>query len=161
MNWKQSLLLTAALSVPWLASAAPKKIGEAAAIDKVELKGDAKPGAQVTAIVHVKVDAGYHVQSNKPSEPQYIATVVTVKTPAGVKAGTIQYPEGKSHPLPGLAKPLSVYEGDFTISIPLAIKADATLPLTVKATLGYQACQESSCYAPQKLNFDIDLPAVK
>lgn len=159
-NWKTLLALLTLTALPFAGNASPK-LGEAASIDKVEIKGAASPGGKVTAIVHVKVEKGFHTQSNRPSEPQYIPTVVTLKTPPGIKAGTIQYPQGKSYVMRGVDKPLSIYEDEFEVSIPIALKADVTLPLSIEATLGYQACNESSCYPPQKLNFEIKLPAAK
>jgi len=144
-----------------LAVTAQKKLGEAATIQSVEVKGDAVPGGRVTVVVKVKLEKGFHVHSNKPSEPQFIATVVTVEPAAGVKAGSIVYPEGKSERVAGLAKPLSVYEEQFEISVPLGLSAAARLPLTIPASLRYQACQGAQCYAPQKLKFDIALPEKK
>jgi hypothetical protein len=41
------------------------------------------------------------------------------------------------------------------------LSAAAKLPLTVHASLDYQACRGAVCYAPQKLKFDIALPAKK
>jgi DsbC/DsbD-like thiol-disulfide interchange protein len=148
------------LLLPFAVSA-QKKLGEAATIQSVELKGDAIPGSRVTAIVKVQLEKGYHVHSNKPSQPEFIPTVLVVEAAAGVKAGTIAYPEGKSERVAGLPKPLSVYEDHFEISVPLGLSAAAKLPLSVPASLRYQACQGAQCYAPQKLKFDILLPERK
>jgi DsbC/DsbD-like thiol-disulfide interchange protein len=119
------------------------------------------PGGKVTAVVKVRLEEGYHVHSNKPSEPQFIPTVLTVGTAAGARAGTISYPPGKSQKVQGLSKPLSVYEGEFELTIPIGLTAAAKLPLTVPATLGYQACKGPQCYAPQKLKFDIQIEPKK
>ena len=108
-------------------------------------------------VINVKLDEGYHVHSNKPSEPQFIATVLTLGTAPGARAGTISYPAGKSQKVQGLDKPLSVYEGEFELSIPIGLTATAKLPLTIPATLGYQACKGAQCYAPQKLKFEIKI----
>src|SRR5688572_32275616 len=72
---KNSYLLLALLSLP-ISALAQKKPGEAASIGKVEIQGDAKPGGNVVAIVHVKLEKAWHVQSNKPSEPNFIPTVL-------------------------------------------------------------------------------------
>jgi DsbC/DsbD-like thiol-disulfide interchange protein len=112
-------------------------------------------------VVKVKLDKGYHVHSNKPSQPEFIPTVITLETVPAVKAGTIAYPAGKSERVAGLAKPLSVYEDHFDVSVPIGLSAAAKLPLTIRASLGYQACQGAVCYAPQKLKFDIVLPEKK
>ena len=152
--------LAAAVLLPF-AAGAQKKLGEAATIESVEIKGDALPGSRVTAVVKVKLDKGYHAHSNKPSQPEFIPTVITVEPAPGVKAGTIAYPDGKLEQVAGLPKPLSVYEEHFEISVPLGLSAAAKLPLTLKGTLGYQACKGAVCYAPQKLKFDIVLPEKK
>ena len=136
---------------------AQKKQGEAATIKSVDIKGDIKPGAEVTAVVSVVLDKNYHTHSNKPSEPQFIPTVLTLNSPAGVKAGAVKYPEGKAQSVKGLPKPLSVYEKEFQLTVPLSIAIDAKFPVTVPATLGYQACQGEKCFPPKKLKFDIAL----
>ena len=132
-----------------------KKPGEAASLDKVEIQGDAKAGGNVVAVVHVKLEKNWHVQSNKPSEPNYIPTVLMLAPTPGVTVTTIKYPEGKSEKVAGLAKPLSVYEEDFQINVLLALDARAKLPLTIPAVLTYQACQGASCYPPKKLKLEI------
>jgi hypothetical protein len=151
---KNVLLLLALLTLPAFAFA-QKKPGEAASIGKVEIQGDAKPGGSVVANVHVKLEKAWHVQSNKPSEPNFIPTVLTLAPTPGVKVMAINYPEGKAEKVQGLAKPLSVYEADFKISALLTLDAKARLPLTIPATLSYQACQGATCYPPKKLKLDI------
>ena len=151
----ESLFVAIALMTMPLAGLAEKKPGEAASIEKVEIQGDAKPGGNIVAVVHVKLEKNWHVQSNKPSEPSYIPTVLTLSPTPGVKPGTIKYPEGKSEKVQGIAKPLSVYDGDFQISALVNLDAKAGLPLTIPATLSYQACQGATCYPPKKLKFDI------
>jgi DsbC/DsbD-like thiol-disulfide interchange protein len=140
---------------------AQKKLGEAASIKRIDIVGQAVPGALVTAKIKVQLEKGYHVHSSKPSEPQYIATKLTLEPPAGAKAGTILYPEGKSEKVVGLDKPLSVYEGEFEVSVPVGLSASARLPLTIPAALRYQACKGAQCYAPQTLKFDIPLSGSK
>ncbi len=135
----------------------PKKPGEAATIEKVEIQGDAKPGGTVVAVVRVKLEKDWHVQSHKPSEPSFIPTEIKLSPTPGVKSSTIKYPEGKAEKVAGLAKPLSVYEGDFQVTVRITLDAKARLPLTLPATLSYQACQGATCYPPKKLKFDIKI----
>ena len=158
MKWMACLLSVALLPGTLFAQ---KKLGEAASIQGVEIKGDAIPGSRVSAVVTVKLDKGYHVHSNKPSQPEFIPTVLSVSSAPGIKAGTIAYPEGKSEKVEGLPKPLSVYEDHFAISLPLGLSGTAKLPATIPAVLSYQACRGAQCYAPQKLKFDITLPGQK
>ena len=154
---KRSFLALAMLASAFAVAAAEaqKKPGEAASLDRVEIQGDAKAGDNVVAVVHVKLEKNWHVQSNKPSEPTFIPTVLTLAPTPGVKVTTIKYPEGKSEKVQGLAKPLSVYAEDFQINVLLALDARAKLPLTIPAVLTYQACQGASCYPPKRLKLDI------
>src|SRR5439155_19468086 len=92
---KNLFVVLALLAVP-ISAEAQKKPGEAASIGKVEIQGDAKPGGNVVAIVHVKLEKAWHVQSNKPSEPNYIPTVLTLALTPGVKVTAVKYPEGKA-----------------------------------------------------------------
>ena len=140
-----------------ISALAQEKPGEAASIGKVEIQGDAKPGGNVVANIQVKLKKAWHVQSNKPSEPNYIPTELKLAPTPGVKVTTIKYPEGKSEKVQGLEKPLSVYEGEFQINASLTLDAKAKLPLAIPATLSYQACQGATCYPPKKLKFDFAL----
>ena len=154
---KNFFLMLALVALPIFALA-QKKPGEAASIGKVVIQGDAKPGGKVVANIHVKLEKAWHVQSNKPSEPNFIPTVLKLEPAPGVNVTSIKYPEGKAEKVEGLPKPLSVYDGDFQISTLLTLDAKARLPLTIPATLSYQACQGATCYPPKKLKFDIAVP---
>src|SRR5439155_4315953 len=124
--------LVALLTLP-LAAAEQRKPGEAASLDKVEIQGEAKPGGNVVAIVHVKLEKNWHVQSNKPSEPSFIPTVLSLSPTPGVKSSTVRYPAGKAEKVQGVQKPLSVYEEEFQINVLLTLDARAKLPLTIPA----------------------------
>lgn len=149
-----ALLILGLCLVPW-AAMAQRKLGEAATIQSVEVKGDPMPGGKVTAVVKVAIEHGYHTHSNKPSEPQFIATVVKVDGAPGVRVGAITYPQGKTEKIAGLDKPLSIYQGEVEISVVLGLTGSVKLPLKIPASLRYQACQGAQCYAPQSLKFEI------
>lgn len=134
-----------------------KKPGEAVTLKKVSLKGDVKPGAQLTAVVQFEIEGGHHVQANPPSEPVYIPAVLKLEPTTGVVASPVKYPAGKEEPIPGLPKPLKVYDGTFELLIPLKIAADAKLPITIPGVLTYQACRGATCYPPRKLKVEISL----
>ena len=153
----KNLSLSLAVVTLAIAAASEKKPGEVASVEKVEIKGEAKPGGNVVAVVHVKLEKDWHVQSNKPSEPNLIPTELKLSPTPGVKPGAIQYPQGKAEKVVGLAKPLSVYDGDFQVSVLLSLDARAKLPLTIPAMLSYQACRGGSCSPPKRLKFDITL----
>ena len=150
-------LLFALVALPLAHVAADKKPGEVAAIQSVVLKSGRSPSAKITAVIKVKLNQGYHVHSSQPSEANFIATVLSLETPAGLKVGPINYPKGKSVKVAGLDKPLSIYEDQFEVSVPLTFDPKTTPPLVIPATLQYQACEGARCYPPARLKFDLKL----
>ena len=153
---KHIVCLAIFLFAPWSVYA-QKKPGEVATVKSLDVTGEIKPGADVTAVIEVAVEKDYQLQSHKPSNPDLIPTALTLNLPRGVKAGSIKYPDGKSEKGKG-----PVYEKQFQISVPLRLSQDAVLPLKVPATLTYQACRGVICSRPQDLKFEIKLnPAAK
>ena len=136
---------------------AQKKEVEYVKLAKVEVAGEPAAGARVTATLHFKIEPGFHTQSHKPSEDYFIPTVLKLDSLAGIRPGAIKYPEGKDEAVDGLDKPLSVFDKEFTITVPLAISAQAKLPATLTGTLTYQACKGAVCYPPKKLKVEVKL----
>ena len=152
---KTRILLLSLLLLP-LAVFAQKKPGEVVTIQGVEIKGDAKPGATVSAMVRVQVEKGHYTQSSKPSDQFFVATSLVAATNVpGVTMGAVGVPEGKVYEKKDLPKPLSIYEGDYTLTVPLTLASNASVPIEIPATLRYQACRGSECYPPRTLTFTI------
>jgi len=143
---------------PPAAVGASKKPGEAVTLGKVALKGEVKPGAEITAVVQFTIEKGYHVQANPPSEPAYIPATLRMEPLSGVVSSPTKYPAGKEFPIPGLPTPLKVYEESFEILVPLKLAADAKLPLTLQGLLTYQACRGATCFPPRKVKVEVVLP---
>ena len=150
------LALVAACASP----AAEKKAGEVVEVGKVTWSGEAKSGGEVKATIKFTVGAGHHVNSSQPTRDYLVPTKLTIASTNGVKAGAVQYGATKSLPVPG-EKPEPGYEEEVTITVPLTIAADAKLPVTLPAVLGYQACEGKVCYPPRKLKFDLVVGAGK
>jgi len=136
---------------------AQKKSKEYVELTGVKIEGEATPGARVVAKLHFKIEKGYHTQSHKPSEEYFIPTVANLKSAAGIRVRKVEYPKGHDEKVDGLDKPLSVYDEEFEITVPLAISAQAKLPATLTGTLNYQACKGAVCYPLQKLEIEIKL----
>jgi thiol:disulfide interchange protein DsbD len=112
------------------------------------------PGAGAgsgTLRVEAHLEAGWHVNSHRPSEDYLIPTTVEVDAAEGVRAGTPRYPEGKMKKFSFSDTPLSVYEGEFTIEVPLEWSTGA--PPSVSGKLHFQACNDAQCLAPASVPF--------
>jgi thiol:disulfide interchange protein DsbD len=108
-----------------------------------------QPGQQGVIAVVLDIGEGYHAQSNKPLEANYIPTTVTPKANPNITFFQPDYPPGHVESFPQLGK-LSVYSGKTIIYIPFEVKKDAAHgPITLEATLEYQYCDDKVCYPPQ------------
>src|SRR5206468_1068404 len=93
----------------------------------------------------------WHVNSHKPSEDYLIATSVRIDPAGGLRAGEPKYPEGRMKKFSFAEKPLSVYEGTFTVSMPLSF--DGAGPSEVSGAVEFQACNDTQCLAPASVPF--------
>ena len=112
----------------------------------------AAPGTEARFTVTVSLSAGWHVNAHVPSEPYLIPTTLTVAPPVEIHVGDVTYPPGEERTFAfNPKKPLSTYEGTFELAAPLRIATDATIDrtATLRATLRYQACNDTRCLAPQ------------
>ena len=105
----------------------------------------------VQFIFHIK--PGLHINSNKPSEPELIPTVLHFSLPGDVVIGRVEYPQGQLTSFPFDPKQkLSVYSGDFAIKARVLAPSSAALgTYTIHANLRYQACADNACYPPKTL----------
>ena len=130
----------AALLASWLVLLA----GVAWAEDPV--RGTLKLDAD-KAVVEIAIAARFHINGHEPRDEFLVATVVDLKPPAGMTAGAVEYPKAIERKLSFSATPLLLYEGTVTFSAPLS--GSGTGP--VRATLRYQACDDSTCLPPKTL----------
>lgn len=113
-------------------------------------------GGNATATVHVTVLAGWHTYSNPPSLEYNIPTKVVVAPAFGVSAGKPKYPAGRQEKVAGDDQPMSVYDGTFDVTLPLAAATSAENGAHVlKGKVEYQACNDQMCLAPTSVPFTI------
>lgn len=118
----------------------------------------AAKGTVTSIALKASLPAGYHANSDKPTETYLIP--LTVKWTGGpLKMDSIVYPQPKFEKfpfqLPG-DKPLSVITGDFTITTKFRVPADAPAgPAAETGTLRYQACDNKACYPPKTVPLNI------
>src|SRR5215469_1422333 len=94
---------------------------ELAPVGKVQVKA----GGSATAELDFRVANDFHINSSKPHSELLIPTVLQLTPPDNVTLGAIKYPPGQDQSFPFAPnEKLSVYSGDFSISVP--VKASAT-----------------------------------
>jgi cytochrome c biogenesis protein CcdA/thiol-disulfide isomerase/thioredoxin len=124
------------------------------------IKADATPlvgsdgvhaGTDVHLALQVSLPQGFHVQSNKPRDPLLIATELTVEPPAGVAVAEVVFPTPVDLKQAGADQPLAVFEQNFSVGVRVSVAPGATGEIVVPARLRYQACNDTTCFAPTNL----------
>lgn len=148
----KSLRVAAAAAVILFAAGISRALPAPAAATLLKVEARLEPApAGSTLLVKAALEPGWHVNSHHPSEDYLIATSVRVDPAGGVRAGEPTYPEGVMKKFSFAEKPLSVYEGTFTVLVPLTLEGER--PGEVSGAVEFQACNDTQCLAPASVPF--------
>jgi DsbC/DsbD-like thiol-disulfide interchange protein len=149
MSWRLAALAVLAALGGGFASAHAIEVVAVVPASGVEVK----PGASTRIALQVSVKTGYHVQANPVENPSLIPIILKVDSAESISVGEPLYPAPKRLRLPGDSQDLVVYDGTFSIGLPLKVGRNATAgaTITLKGTLRYQACDDSHCLFPVTL----------
>lgn len=111
----------------------------------------ARAHAQVTAVFQVRIDPGFHIQSNHPKLDYLIPTTLTVTPAGGVKVLKVAWPAAAEHKFSFAPDPLTVFEG--VVKIPVTLATGAAGHTTLHGSFGYQACNDQLCRPPVTVPF--------
>ncbi len=116
-----------------------------------------KTGAAVDAAVVIDIEAGYHINSNRPAESFLIPTALKLQPLKGLTITRVQYPKAKLQKFSFSPKPMSVYEGKALLKFTArALPSLAAGSHVVKGKLTVQACNHEQCLRPQTI--DVEIP---
>lgn len=151
---KMRRLALLSLAVVALAASAYAQTPEALTARAAATPQPAAPASKATLEVTLSIKPPFHVNSNPASEPYLIPVTVAVKDAGGVKAGKPVYPPGKLKKFGFSDKPLSIYEGDVMVKVPLEIGATAKEgDVKLSGAVRYQACNDKNCFPPATAKF--------
>jgi DsbC/DsbD-like thiol-disulfide interchange protein len=121
-------------------------------------KDKAAPGDVIELTVQISVAEGWHINSAKPLSKDLVPTSVKVADSPAVAIGEVKYPAGVTKSLGAFPEPVSVYEGEVELRVPLAIRSDAKTGETqINLSVTLQPCDDSRCLLPEtrKLAFPV------
>jgi DsbC/DsbD-like thiol-disulfide interchange protein len=124
-------------------------------------KSAVRAGEPVKLALVLKIDKGWHINSDDPGDEFMFPSAVIVDESQGFALDAVAFPEPKRATYEYSDFELRVYEGEAVIGALLLPAADlkpGALKLTVK--FKYQACNDSSCIMPQDLPFEIPVEVV-
>jgi len=114
--------------------------------------------AAVQVKIPVTVEAGYHMNSDKPSLDYLIPLKLTFDKSAmgALEGGTVVYPKASLEKYDFEEKPLSVFTGSFDVMANFKVSANAPAgPGVAVGKLRYQACSNKACYPPKTIDVTI------
>jgi len=115
-----------------------------------------KRNATVQVKIPVEVKAGYHVNSNQPSEEYLIPLKLTWTAMGALEGGTVTYPKPALEKYEFSEQPLSVYTGGFLLVANFKVAANAPAgPGAAAGKLRYQACSNRACYPPKTVDITV------
>lgn len=167
MKISSSTLVVLSLILLPVTAAFPDKAAPPLAAEKggvVEIKvfrdGSLRSDGRVGLIVGIKVEKGWHINSNRPLDEFMIPTTVELADNPFWTAEEISYPEGEKTRLSFSTQPVSVYQGNVEVPIILQAGSDAPPQTTLKLLIGFQPCNDTSCTAPETLILPVPISAV-
>jgi hypothetical protein len=109
-----------------------------------------KRGAPATVTLKVSLPAGFHANSNTPTE-SYLIPLVLKWTGGPLQEGVVTYPKPLLETYTFTAgKPISVVAGAFDLVTKFKVPATAAAgPAAQTGTLRYQACNDRMCFPPK------------
>jgi hypothetical protein len=122
----------------------------------------ARRGAHGELVVTLRIAPGFHVVSERPSRPSYIATRVSIDTASALAVifGEPVYPPATIYPVDG--EPLAVFEGNVEVRVPFDVEPGAPPgPRQIRGSVRYQACTAGECLFPRTLGVERTLQVLE
>jgi thiol:disulfide interchange protein len=123
--------------------------GVTATLTPLVERDGAPAGQKIRAALQVALPDGFHVQSDQPRDPLLIPTVLTINPPEGVTVTEIVFPTSVDLKQLGSDQPLAVFERVFPIGVQMTLARTVKGDIIVPAHLRYQACNDTTCFAPK------------
>jgi peroxiredoxin len=110
-------------------------------------------GGHAELCVRLEIAPGYHLMSDRPSSPSYVATRVEVDEAPGIAVREALYPWPA--PLVLADRTIATFAGGVDIRVPVDVADDASPgPWRLRGRIRYQACTASRCLFPVSRTFD-------
>ena len=106
--------------------------------------------------IPVRIQPGFHVNSNTPSEEYLIPLKVTWTEPGALQGGEVAYPKPTMEKYEFSPKPISVFTGNFDLTAKFKVAPTAQAgPGMAVGKLRYQACNNRACFPPKTIEVKV------
>ena len=108
----------------------------------------------VTAKIPITVDAGFHVNSDKPPSEYLIPLKLTWSNTGALQGGDITFP--KATAMKVADQNLTVFTGNFELLAKFKVAPNAAAgPGVATGKLRYQACNDTTCFPPKTVDVTV------
>ena len=115
-------------------------------------------GSVVNLALLLNIKEGWHINSNKPLDPNLVPTSVNLKDTSAYKLKEIKYPQPELKKLAFSEKELSLYEYEAVIKIQIVIDKNYNEKnLIINGKIQYQPCNDQTCLFPFSKDFLVNL----
>jgi hypothetical protein len=115
-----------------------------------------KRNAAVQTKIPVSILAGFHVNSNTPSDEYLIPLTVTWTSLGALEGGQVTFPKPSQEKYEFADKPLSVFTGNIELTASFKVSANAPAgPGIAAGKLRYQACNNRACFPPKTVEISV------
>ncbi len=101
--------------------------------------------------IRIDLKDKWHINAHRPLEPDFIATILEVEVPRGWKTGEVEYPAPVKRKLEFNAKPMALYEGRFSLRVPVLSRKKGGEDIIV-LKLRAQTCSDKICLEPETIS---------
>lgn len=104
--------------------------------------------------IPVSIQAGFHVNSNTPTDDYLIPLKVTWTSLGALEGAQVSFPKPSTAKVGDEA--LSVFTGNIDLTVKFKVSAKAPAgPGVAAGTLSYQACNDRACFPPKKIEINV------
>jgi len=108
-------------------------------------------GELLRAEVVVKIDRGWHVNSDRPGDEFSLPTTLTWDLPEGWDEPEVAYPDGVELDFDFSDEPIEVWQGTAVIRAVFVVPGTVSGPATIGVEVTAQACNDTQCLPPVAL----------
>ena len=120
-----------------------------------------KAGATSEVKIKLALRAGYHVNSNTPSD-KYLIPLKLTWNPGPAEAVEVVFPKPQQEKVAFPPNLISVFTGQFDLVTRFKVPATAaTGPSALVGKIRYQACNDRMCLAPKTLDVAMQVDIVR
>jgi DsbC/DsbD-like thiol-disulfide interchange protein len=150
---RRALLALTMIGTAFSQEPSPKNVVKLDAIETVK----AKQGGTIKVALPVRVDEGFHVNSNKPADPYLIPLRLTWAA-GPLENSSVVFPKPQLENYGFSDKPVSVFTGTFEIVTSFKVARNAVPGHSeITGKLHYQACNDKTCLTPKTIEVTLPL----